>query len=159
MKHSGMYGFTLIESIVIIVVISIAAVGLLGVFSTSVRHSVDPMLRMQATAVAQGYLEEAMLKAFTDPDQVETGSCEAGEGRSTYDDVQDYNCVNDNIDGTGALDQSGNPLPGLGAYNVDVNVGGGVIGGVPTQRIDVIVTHDTQAGAAITLTGHRTGYF
>src|SRR5687767_14560003 len=99
-------GFTLIEMIVIIVVISIVAVGMLGVF-TSVRSSADPMLRMQATAIAQGYLEEAMLKAFTDPDQAETGNCEAGETRPTYDDVQDYNCVNDV---GGPLDQLGNPL-------------------------------------------------
>jgi type II secretory pathway pseudopilin PulG len=149
-------GFTLIESIVIIVVISIAAVGLLGVFTKSVTHSADPMLRMQAAAIAQGYLEEAMLKSFTDPDQPETGTCEAGEARATYDDVQDYNCVNDTA---GALDQFGAGLAGLGAYNVDVNVTAAAIGGVPTQQIEVVVTHDSQAAAAVTLIGHRTAHF
>lgn len=137
--------------IVITVVISIVAVALFGVFTTNVARSADPMLRVQAVAIAQGYLEEAMLKAFTDPDQAETGNCEASETRSTYDDVRDYNCVNDTA---GALDQLGNPLAGLGDYNVDVNVAGDAIGGVATQRIDVIVTHDSQP-LSITLTGHR----
>jgi MSHA pilin protein MshD len=156
MKYRGMYGFTLIEMIVIIVVIAIVAVAMLGVF-TNVRSSADPMLQMQATALAQGYLEEALLKAFTDPDQVETGTCEALETRATYDDVQDYNCVNDNTNGTGPLDQFGNPLGALGAYNVNVNVTADTIGVVATQRVDVIVTHDSHP-LTITLTAHRANY-
>lgn len=148
-------GFTLIEMIVVIVVVAIVAVALFGVFTTNVARSADPMLRVQAVAIAQGYLDEAMLKAFTDPDQVETGNCEAGETRPTYDDVRDYNCVNDT---GGALDQFGNPLAGLTAYNIDVNVTGDAIGGVATQRVDVIVTHDSQLSLSITLTGHRANY-
>jgi MSHA pilin protein MshD len=150
-------GFTLIEMIVIIVVISIVAVALFGVFTTTVAGSADPMLRMQAVAIAQGYLDEAMLKAYTDPDQLENNSCEAGETRATYDDVRDYNCVNDNTSGVGPRDQSGNPLAGLGDYNVDVNVADDTIGGVAMQRIDVIVTHDSQP-LNITLTGYRANY-
>jgi MSHA pilin protein MshD len=149
-RRSG--GFTLIEMIVIIVVISIVAVALFGVFNTGVAHSADPMLRMQAVAIAQGYLEEAMLKAYTDPDEAETGCEEAS--RALYDDVRDYACVNDT---GGALDQFGNPLAGLTAYNIDVNVTGDTIGGAATQRIDVIVTHASQP-LNITLTAHRANY-
>ena|SRR5687768_10766344 len=154
-ERRGMCGFTLIEMIVIIVVISIVAVGLLGVFTTSVARSADPMLRMQAVAIAQGYLDEALLKEYDDPTQAETGNCEAGEGRSTYDDVQDYDCVNDT---TGANDQFGNPLAGLNTYNVDIDVGPELINGATLQRIDVIVTHDTSGAADITLTGYRADY-
>ena len=149
-RHSG---FTLIESIIIIVVVSIVAVALLGVFTSSVSRSADPMLRMQAVAIAQGYLEEALLKAFSDPDQVETNTCEAGETRPTYDDVLDYNCVNDTA---GAVDQFGASLAGLGAYNVDVNVtAAAAIGAVPARQIDVIVTHDNFSDLNITLTGYK----
>jgi type II secretory pathway pseudopilin PulG len=155
-KRREMSGFTLIESIVIIVVISIVAVGLLGVFTKSVTHSADPMLRMQAAAIAQGYLEEAMLKAFQDPEDASgEPACEEA-GRALYDDVQDYDCINDTA---GALDQFGASLAGLGAYNVDVVVTADTIGGRPAQRIEVVVTHDTQGAAAVTLIGHRTPYF
>ncbi|HEX5055530.1 MAG TPA: prepilin-type N-terminal cleavage/methylation domain-containing protein [Gammaproteobacteria bacterium] len=158
-------GFTLIEMIAITVVISIVAVALFGVFTNTIRHSADPMLRTQAVAIAQGYLEEALLKAYADPDVAEpTPACEEAS-RNLYDDVQDYNCVNDNIDGTGPLDQLGNPLntslgtgDELGAYNVDVNVSADAIGGVATQRVEVIVTNDNDPSLNITLVGHRANY-
>lgn len=150
-------GFTLIEMIVILVVVSIAAVALIGVFTTSVARSADPMLRVQAVAIAQGYLEEALLQPYQDPDGGETGTCEEG-ARVNYDDVQDYDCINDT---GGALDQFGNPLAGLGAYNVDVTVSGTNLGPggqqVPAQRVDVTVTHDSQP-LTMTLTGYRTNY-
>ncbi|HEY3487384.1 MAG TPA: prepilin-type N-terminal cleavage/methylation domain-containing protein [Gammaproteobacteria bacterium] len=142
-------GFTLIEAIVIIVVVSIAAVGLLGVFTTGVGRSADPMLNIQAVAIAQGYLEEAMLKALTDPDGAETGCEEAS--RALYDDVRDYDCVNDT---GGALDQFGGNLAGLGGYNVNMNVTADTVSGVAAQRIDVIVTHDSHS-LSITLTAYR----
>lgn len=141
-------GFTLIEMIVILVVIGIAAVALLRVFSSSVLGSVDPMLRMQAIAVGQGYLEEALLQAFQDPDQAETGCEEAA--RADYDDVQDYACIN----GEAPVDQFGTPLPVAG-YTVNVNVTADNLNGVVTQRVDVIVNH---AQFTITLTGHRSNH-
>jgi MSHA pilin protein MshD len=152
-KHSG---FTLIEMIVIIVVVAIVAVGLFGVFIRSVSASADPMLNMQALAIAQGYLEEALLQPYADPDGGETGTCEEGV-RQNYDDVQDYNCVNDT---GGALDQFGNPLAGLGAYNISMTVTGVNLGaGNPAaaQQVVVNVTHDSHP-LNITLTGYRANY-
>lgn len=149
-------GFTLIEMIVILVVVAIAAAGLTGVFIHAVSRSADPMLTMQAVAVAQGYLEEALLQPYADPDGGETGSCEEG-ARQNYDDVQDYDCINDTA---GALDQFGNPLAGLGAYNVSITVTGVNLGsGNPAaaQEVVVSVTHDSLP-TAITLTGYRGNY-
>lgn len=145
-------GYTLIELIVILVVVSVALAALLGIFSNSVGRSADPMLRMQAIAVAQGYLEEALLKAYQDPDQPETG-CEEGS-RDLYDDVQDYGCINDT---TGAVDQFGNTLAGLGAYNVSVSVSATTLGAANAQQVTVTVTHDS-APLNITLTGFRAQY-
>jgi MSHA pilin protein MshD len=133
---------------VIIVVISIAAVGLLGVFTKSVRHSADPMLRMQAIAIAQGYLEEAMLKAFSDPEG-DVG-CEAG--RALYDDVLDYACV---VNQSPPEDQLGNPLGmALNDYTVNMTVNPNALLGM--HEIIVDVAHNGQN--LITLTGYRADY-
>jgi MSHA pilin protein MshD len=116
------------------------------------------MIRQQAIIIAQAYLEEIMLKPYNDPNGGETGSCEEGAGnRIQYDDVADYNCVNDNA---GAIDQFGNSLAGLGAYNVTVAVADANMGApaVPARRVDVTVTHDTMP-INIAITGYRTSYF
>jgi len=154
-KVSHSHGFTLIEMIVLLVVIAISATTLFGVFMQSSASSAHPLLREQALAIAQGYLEEALLKAFQDPDQVESGTCEE-ISRSDYDDVPDYNCVNDSA---GALDQFGATLAGLEAYNVsvsvtDVNLGSGA-DLAPARRVAVTVTHDAVSDLILQLAGHR----
>lgn len=148
-------GFTLIELIVILVVTAIAMTALFGVFSQSVSRSADPLLREQAVAIARGYLEEALLKEFQDPDQAETGNCEEA-ARADYDDVPDYNCVNDT---TGARDLFGATLAGLEAYNVlmtvsDVTLGAGA-NQAPARRVMVTVTHDLQGALNVQLAGYR----
>ena len=97
-----------------------------------------------------------MLKLYTDPDGGETGSCEEAS-RVQYDDVADYDCVNDTA---GALDQFGNSLAGLGADNFAVSVTTTNIGtpAVAARRIDVSVTHDKYSSINMTLTGYRTAY-
>ena len=154
-------GFTLVELIVIIVVISVVVAALLGVFTSGVRNSADPMLRMQAIAIAQGYLEEALLKEYADP-QSETGTCEEGAlpaNRSSYDDAQDYACIND---ATGARDQFGNLIADLADYNVVVNVNTVTLGGAGQQanarEVIVMVTHDSLSAINVTLTGYRAQY-
>lgn len=149
-------GFTLIEMIVIIVMVSIVAVALFGVFTTTIARSADPMFRMQAVAIAQGYLEEALLKAATDPDGGETNSCEEGNAnidRPDYDDVWDYNgaCINDT---DGARDQFGNPMPELSAYNIQMAVATINVNGITLRQVTVTVTHASQP-LSIVLVGYR----
>jgi MSHA pilin protein MshD len=148
-------GFTLIEMIVLLVVVAVSATTLFGVFMKSSASSAHPLLREQAVAIAQGYLEEALLKAFQDPDQAETGTCEE-LNRSDYDDVPDYNCVNDT---SGARDLFGATLAGLEPYNVsvtvtDVNLGSGA-NLAPARRVQVTVTHDAVGDLILQLVGHR----
>ena len=45
-------GFTMIELIVFIVVVSAGIAGILSVMNTTVKSSADPMLRKQAVAIA-----------------------------------------------------------------------------------------------------------
>ncbi len=151
-------GFTLIEMIIAIVVLTAAVSGILFAIMQNISKSADPMIRQQAIIIAQAYLEEIMLKPYDDPDGGETGSCEEGAGnRIQFDDVADYDCINDTA---GAIDQFGNSLAGLGAYNVSVSVSSTNIGApaVAARRIDVTVTHDIQS-INISITGYRSSYY
>jgi MSHA pilin protein MshD len=91
-------GVTLIELILSMVIISIALVGVLSVMNLTVRHSADPVVEHQAIAIAEAYLEEIQLQAYSDPNGTNTG-----ETRATYDNVADYHLLND----VSARDQSG----------------------------------------------------
>lgn len=154
-------GFTLIELVITIVVIAIAITGILTIMDRTTASSADPMIRAQAVAIAEGYLEEITLQAFNDPD----GS-EVGETRANFDDVDDYNALANN----GCLaalvpprpcDQSGAPNNDLLGYTINVSVtpDGTNLNGLTNNqalRIDVSVTH--AAAGTITLTGYRACY-
>ena len=58
-------GFTLIELVIFIAVISVAVVGLLGVISRTTSSSADPQLRKQALVLAEAMLEEVQLARYT----------------------------------------------------------------------------------------------
>ncbi|HZW59949.1 MAG TPA: type II secretion system protein [Woeseiaceae bacterium] len=146
---AGQRGVTLVELLVSIVIVAIAASTILGVLAMNTSASADPMLRHQASAIAEAYLEEVMLRAFVDPDGMDGES-----SRAAYDDLDDY----DGLFDTGARDQFGNAIPGLDGYSVSITV-------VPTsalppvpagdaRRVDVSVSR----GAAINilLSGYRT---
>ena len=139
-------GFTLVELIISMVVVSIALGGVLMVMNYTVRHSADPMLQHQAVAIAESYLEEVLLHAYSDPDGT------TGESRSQADDVDDYNGLTD----AGARDQSGTAIAGLEAYTVSVNVNGDNLNGVPCKKVTVRVTHP--AGVDLSLSGYRANY-
>ncbi len=143
-------GITLIELIVAVVVISIALTGVLLVINYTTLHSADPLLRHQAVAIAEAYMEEITLKSYADPDADGEGS------RALYDDVDDYNGLAD----SGALDQNGSAIGGLENYSVNVSVqpqnygpAGAEVAGL---KIDVTVTDP--AGERLTLSGFRAHY-
>ena len=150
------------------------------VVSGVVGHSSDPLVEHQASAIAQAYLEEALLANFCDPDVLSgtqtcrqrcvapaCGSAACGGGaafrearRDLYDNVCDYA----GLDDAGARDRNGNPLPGLDAYRVQVAVeDSGVSLGAPAisgnagavVRVVVTVSHAALA-QAITLAAMRT---
>lgn len=106
-------GATLVELLLSIVIVAIAASSVLGVMSMTNASSADPMLRHQAASIAEAYLEEILLKPFADPDGVD------GEvARVDFDDVDDYDGLLD----AGARDQFDNPIAALGDYTVSVTV-------------------------------------
>ena len=162
------HGATLIELIISIVVISIAASAVLGLLSGSVGRSADAMVMAQAVSIAEAYLEEILLKRFYDPDT--STVCPAPEGtRGEYDNVCDYR----NIANAAPQNQFGAAIAELAAYQVTVTVSPspaapaaavslGTLtndygsGFIRVLRVDVEVTGPGDAVAR--LTGYRTNY-
>lgn len=133
-------GFTIIELIVFIVVVSVGLAGILMVMDVSVKASADPMVRKQAMALADSILEEVLLKAYDDPDG--TG----GETtRATFDDVSDYD---------GKTQAVFTDLPArLNGYSIQIAVTASTLGTVAAKRVTVTVS---RGGDSVTLTAYRT---
>ena len=149
MRSRGERGATLIELVISIVVIAIAASAVLGLLSRTVGRSADAMVMSQAVAIAEAYLEEISLKAYADPDGVDGETL-----RPAFDDVDDYHGLVDN----GARDQFGTALAPLAQYTVAVTVAATTaLAGVPgadAERIDVRVTYP--GNGTVALTGYKT---
>jgi MSHA pilin protein MshD len=137
-------GFTLIELIVFIVVVSAGLAGILSVMNTVVRSSADPMVRKQAMALADSTLEEILLKSYADPDGTSAGETD----RSTWDNVDDYN-ARTNADFP--------DLPAeLASYVIGIVVDDGAPSlGVAARRATVTITHGADS---ISMTGYRANY-
>ena len=130
-------GFTLLELVVTLVIMGIAFAAIAGLVATLGGGSASPVLQTQALYIAEGYLEEAMLKAYADPD---TDGEACGGGRDLWDDIGDYDrCLDTEASPT---DSSGVAIAGLSRYRVRMDVGPAtVVGGATTRRVEVQVTH------------------
>lgn len=146
-------GVTLIELVLAMIVISVALGGVLLVMNYTTRHSADPLLRQQAIAIAEAYMEEVTLKAYLDPD--DGTLCPTPEAtRDQYDNVCDYNGLAD----SGAADQTGTAISGLAGYGVAVSVAGQPFGSPAVNGLRIDITVTDPAGEALTLTGYRAPY-
>jgi MSHA pilin protein MshD len=174
-------GVSLLELLLAIVVIGIAATGALRWVWTNTQNSADPQMFQQANAVARSYLEEVLLRSFCDPDfdpdadpvtlcptdcVVSACSSCGGTGllqegsRPLFDDVCDY----DGLADAGVVDQTGAPVVGLGAFNVTVTVDDSVtlngLTGAAGQvvLVNVNVTHSGNQRVDVNLSGYRGNY-
>jgi MSHA pilin protein MshD len=171
-------GFTLIELVITIMVLAIGVTAFTQLMNASTIASVDPMVRQQAHAIAQSYLEEVMLNSFCDPNLPGdcptscttanicstcggTASPAPAETRPDYDDVCDYNGLSD----TGARNQFDAAIAALSDYNVTVTVDDSAVSlsGLSSAsgqvvRVDVNVTHATNPDIDVTLSGYRTNF-
>ena len=143
-------GFTLIELIIFIVVISVGLAGIMVVINTVVASSADPLIRKQSVSIAESMLAEILLKDYTNPEEGYTGSI-----RSLFDDVNDYAGYSTSA---GILDQSGLPVPGLTSYNFlpPIRVTATAdLPGVAAYRVTVSVTGPL---GVVSLSGYRGSY-
>ncbi len=151
-------GFTLIELIIFIVVVSAGLAGILSVMNTVVKSSADPMVRKQAMALADSVLEEILLKSYCDPDTVDTSStpptCGAHTveaGRSAYDDVDDFNGLTQ-----AAFTDLPSELTGPSGYAIAIVVSAPAdLSGVAMKKVTVTVSRGSDS---VGMTGYRANY-
>lgn len=146
-------GFSLIEVLITIVILGVGIAALTGMFALATRSSVDPILRKQALAIAEGMLQEISLKDFANP-----GGGYVGSDRARFDDVRDYH----GYASTGIVSIDGVAIAGLEPFSLSVAVEDVALGSGATQvpagqavRITVNVTH---ASGAIALSAYRTAF-
>jgi MSHA pilin protein MshD len=144
-------GFTLIELIIFIVVVSIGMAGILSVMTRVVKSSADPMVRKQAVAIAEAMLEEISLKDYANPP---VGGY-TGSVRALFDDVSDYDGYSTS---SGIVDLTGAAVSGLSSYNLSppVSVQSSTdLSGVAAKKIMVSVTGPD---GTFVLVGYRANY-
>jgi len=166
-----MRGLTFIELIVTIVILGVAATGILYTMTINTQNSADPMVQEQAILIAEAYIEEVLQKYFLDPDTAKVCPPPDSGGRNNYNNVCDYYNLNDT---DGARNQFGVLIPGLEKYNVSVritpnpsNMATINLNGITNDfvnniirilRVDVSVTHDEIPGVVVPLSTYRTSY-
>jgi MSHA pilin protein MshD len=150
-------GFTLIEMIIAMVVISVGLAGVLSAFNAVVRTSSDPLVQKQLLALADEMMEEVMLKPYA---AAGAGGAIVGCNRSAADEIADYNNYTDAtatnqapcaIDGTRLF-------PALAGYVTTVTVTPTALGAIPAGSASQIVVTVTHGAQTVVLTGWRTNY-
>lgn len=137
--YSRQRGVTLVELVVTIVILSIALVGLSFAISSGVGQSANTLFELRAVALGQAYLDEILSKKFDErsrnsgippcvdpmlPGRACSNPLITEEGsRTNYDDVDDYNGLDEGLNGSGPLrDAQGNLRVGYDNYRVQVSV-------------------------------------
>ena len=180
-------GLTLIELLIFIVIIGIAATAILGVFGSLTRNSASLLPDKQAQAIASSMMNEILALPFTycDPDDprapiatnasssppgctnaglVESlgpetlpGPTETRGGARPFDNVNDYHGYSQ----TGiTFPDNVTAVPGLGAYQIDVSVAnaGANFGLAPEEALQIIVTVTFNGALVARLDGVRFRY-
>lgn len=138
-------GFTLIEMVVAIAIVGVSLAGVLSVIAITTQHSADPMARVQAQIIAEGYLDEILLKKFAD-----TTTNHVCTGVTT-----DYICGYDGFTATpisgytASVSVKRDNAQALGSLNNND-------GTIRVLRVDVSVS--TPGGETIVLSGYRANY-
>ena len=155
MSRARQGGFTLIELIFFIVVVSVAMAGILSVTNTAVKSSADPMVRKQSLAIAQSLLEEIVLKEYSKPNGSTVSGYKSSGQRSFYDCVSDYDGY---LTTGGIVDSTGTAVSGLTAYNISPAVV--VTGPITWSGVEVykVVVSVTGPQGVVSLTGYRGNY-
>lgn len=174
LTRPALRGFSLVELLIFIVVVSAALAGVLRVFVEATGRSADPAVRRQALAIAESLLEEVSLMPFTYCDSedanVETATSpagcagtadgagpESGETRFAsppFDHVNDYHGYVMN----GIVDISNSAVAGLAGYTASVSVAAAALGSITAASGDAVritVSVTGPGGASIVLDGYR----
>jgi len=150
-------GFTLIELVVVIVVISLSLLTLIGVFNQAASNSIDPVVQVRALECAQSKLDEILARKFDESTpsggipacgsaETNAANCTGITADADLDDVGDYN---------GHVDNS---LDNCQIIVTVVNAGTelGLSSNVQARRITVTV-NSTGGGGAV-LSAYRANF-
>lgn len=149
-------GFSLIEMLVFIVIVSIALVALIRVFNQAAINNVDPVIQIRALECAQAKLDEILGRRFDEASPTggipACGSAEAGAracagivADTDLDDVGDYNSHSDS-----SLDNC--------AVTVTVTSAGTDLGLPNAEARRIIVTANSVGGGQVTLSAYRANF-
>lgn len=173
-------GLTIIELVIFIVIVGIAAAGILQVISLATRNSVDPIRRKQAMLIAEAYMEELQQAQFTvcDPADANAGIATTADTDATtgcaasstierfgpesgntrpYDNINDYVPAN-YVLGTpvrafAVADASGKLVDrDVSGAALGVNSAGGTLGTVAMDGITTTLTLNLVNGLGGTIT-------
>lgn len=167
-------GFTLVELVMFIVIVSIAVIGVLMVMNMTTKNSADPQLRKQALSIAEALLEEVSLARFTvcDPtdkdaetalvatectEMPESVGPEAGNTRP-YDNVNDYVTQYGTAQNIAISDVNGAAIPNLGSYTSTITITPQAFDDIAATDALLITINVTYGAETVRLDGYRTRY-
>lgn len=132
MKVRSQSGMTLIEIVVAIVVISMAAGTIVGLLAFMARGSAEEMARVQSTSIANAYLQQVLSRSF--------------------DEVDNYDGHVDD----GAVDALGNAITGFERYSVAIDVRPAALVDLPSADAQLVtVTVTDPMGDRVVLSGFK----
>ena len=93
-------GFTLVELLIALLIMSVSLVSLMFVFNYATEHSKRPIESVRSEILAQMYSEELFAVPLVEPNSGLARPCsiagsEHGEHRANLDDLDDYHAVQD----------------------------------------------------------------
>lgn len=171
-------GFSLIEMIVVILVLSLALTGVSLMINQAVQQSPAALVQTRAMELAHSYLDEILAKRFDensrqggqprcnstdlDFDSSPMPACSAtlgpdgSETRLSYDDVDDYHGINDDP----PVSALGVATTNYGSYSVSVTVSyaGTDLGLANNRAKRITVSVTTPLGNSLPVSAYRVNY-
>ncbi|NOY72774.1 MAG: type II secretion system protein [Gammaproteobacteria bacterium] len=136
-QKPSQHGFTLIETIIVIVLVGTMMAGMSALFVSGIEDSHRPYLRQRALAVSTAMMDEILHKRWNENSPlgggcVNTGStctsnvtmmtsigAETGEARADYDDIDDYSAI---INQSPPQNSNGIDMPGYNGFSLTVSI-------------------------------------
>jgi len=124
-------GISLIETVIAIVIISIAITGILTVFYNNAINGTKPALEIKAIELGQGLMDEIMFKRWDEDSPLGGGQIplslanigtEGETVRQNFDDLDDYNNYSDGTGSEPLKDSRGIELTGFTGFSRSVTV-------------------------------------
>jgi MSHA pilin protein MshD len=161
-------GFTLIELVIGITLVAIAVTLLVRLIVPATLQSAEPLVQQRAASLAQALMDEILSKRYDEltpeggippcsPCSVSLGA--DGEGRASFDDVDDYNayCASS----VPVRDANNNVIPNYDSYSMRICVSydgsyNGGSTGEGAKRITVTIT--PASNVPIVFTAYRANF-